>query len=192
MEDRKEKKRWGLIVFIVIIMIGTSFSFVLFGFSPSSEKVVYNGIQFTRLPDRWEAKIDGKAAAFSFLPTEVEKLPVLGNATTKLQGKFEIDATSDMNSTLKEPIALAQHQMGLTLWNYNMYVRNGFTSNNTFNFPIITCHDATSNVPVVYFRHANETGIYAENSCIFAEAPSAAEMIKVKDRLLYGVFGVIK
>lgn len=192
MKEKKEKKKWGLIFFIVIIMIGTSFSFVFFGFSPASEDTVYNGIKFTRFPDRWEAKINGKVAAFSFLPAEVEKIILLENASNKLQNKLEIDATSDLNSSQKESIALAQHQMGLTLANYNIYVRKGFTANNTFSLPIIKCSAASSIVPVVYFRQENQTRIYSENNCVVAEAPSAAEMIKVKDRLLYAILGVMK
>lgn len=192
MKNRKEKKKWGLILFIVIIMIGTSFSFVFFGFSPASENVVYNKIKFTRFPERWEAKINGKTAAFSFLPAQVEDVAVPENVSSQLQNKFEIDVTSDLNSSLKESIALVQHQMGLTLWNYNIYVRKGFTSNNTFNFPIITCSEATQNVPVVYFRHSNTTRIFSENNCVIGEAASAADAIKVKDRVLYGILGVIK
>lgn len=190
MKDRKEKRRWGLILFIVFIMLGTSVSFVFFGFSPQSEVVKYNGIKFTRLQDRWEAKINGRNAAFSFLPSEVENTPSEGSG--RLQGKFEIDSTYDSNSTHKEAIALAQHQMGLTLAQYNIFLRKGFTTNNTFNLPVITCNDAAQNVPVVYFKYGNLTNIHAESNCVIAEAASNQDFLKVKDRLLYGMLGVVK
>jgi len=192
MKERKEKRKWGLILFIVFIMIGTSFSFVFFGFSGVDEKAKYNGITFTRFADRWEAKINGKEAAFSFLPGEVEDINTPYEIPQRLQNKFEIDVTSDLNSTYKEPIALAQHQMGLTLAAYNIFVRKGFTANNTFNLPIITCNNSTLNVPVVYFRHGNATSIYLQDSCIIAEAKTNADFIMVKDRLLYGMLGVMK
>ncbi len=192
MKDKKEKRRWGLILFIVMIMIGTSFSFVYFGFSPSNGNIRYNGIKFTGYPDRWEAKINGKLAAFSFLPADVEKMAATGNLSSRLQEKLEIDVTSELNSSLNESIALAEHQMSLTLWNYDVYIRKGFTSNNTFNFPIITCDDATANVPIVYFRESNETRIFEEDGCLIAEAASAVDMIKVKDRIIYGALGVMK
>ena len=140
---------------IVFIMIGTSFSFILFGFSPSSEIVKYNGINFVKSPSQniWVARINGKDAAFSFLPDEVKDIESAGDLAAKLQNKLEIDATYDLNSTNKEAIALAQHQLGLTLNAYNVYFRKGFTANNTFSLPIITCSDSTANVPVIYFRH---------------------------------------
>ena len=180
MKDRKEKKRWGLILFIVIIMVGTSASFVLIG-SQQNEVAKYNGIKFVSQNSVWIAKISGKDAAFSFLPGDVESIRLSGESAQKLKGRLEIDVTYDLNSTYREPIALAQHQMGLTLGQYNI-----------FNLPIITCNDATSIVPVVYFRQGNATSINAEGDCIIAEASSGEGFIKAKDRILYGVLGVIK
>jgi hypothetical protein len=194
MREKGEKKRWGLIIFLILIMIGTSFSFVFFGFSPQSETVKYNGIKFARNPVQniWIAEISGKEAAFSFLPNEVEGIGLPENAASRLQKKFEIDFTYDLNSSRKESIALAQHQMGLTLANYNIYVRKGFTSNNSFSLPVITCSDSSENVPVVYFRRGNATNIRLENNCIIAEASADADFIRVKDRLLYAMLGIAK
>ncbi|MBI2657152.1 hypothetical protein HYX08_00485 [Candidatus Woesearchaeota archaeon] len=189
MKGKKEKKRWGLILFIIFIMVGTSVSFVFFGFSGASELVKYNGIKFVHYPDRWEAKIRGKTAAFSFLPNEVDDIAFKDAA--RLTGKLEIDATYDSNSTYKEAIALAQHQMVLTLAQYDIFVRKGFTANNTFSLPVITCSDATQNVPVVYFRNGNMTAIYSENNCIIAEADTNENFIRAKDRILYGILGVM-
>ena len=192
MKEKKEKKKWGLILFIVVIMIGTSFSFVFFGFSPVSERVKYNGISFVSNGNIWIAKINGIEVAFSFLPKDVEDISASGDFAALLQGKFEIDATYDLNSTFAQAIALAQHQMGLTLDVYNLYLRKGFTTNNSFNLPVITCKDATQNVPVVYFRHGNSTSIHVNNSCVIAEASTNVDFIKIKDRLLYGILGVMK
>ena len=191
-KEKKEKRRWGLILFIVIIMLGTTFSFVYYGFSGVDETVKYNGIKFVKFPDRWEANINGATAAFTFLPGEVENVFVPDGFSARMQDKLEIDATYDANSTFRESIALAQHQMGLTLEQYNIFVRKGFTANNSFNLPVITCNDSTANVPVVYFRHGNSTGIHLEKDCIIAEAQSNTDFIKAKDRLLYGILGVIK
>ena len=192
MKERKEKRKWGLIAFIVFIMIGTTFSFVFFGFSPVADNAKYNGINFENNNKVWVAKINGKEAAFSFLPSEVESVFASDDFAQLLQGKFEIDVTYDVNSTYAQSIALAQYQMGLTMEAYDVYVRKGFTANNSFNIPIIKCEDATLNVPVVYFKYGNATNIHLEKNCAIAEAASNADFIKVKDRILYGMLGVIK
>ncbi len=191
MKEKSEKKRVGMIIFILLIMVGMSFS-LFSGFSGDSEKAKYNGITFARLPDRWEANVNGREAAFSFLPNDVEKIPVSKDFASLLQDKPEVDVTYDANSTYSQAIALAQYQMGLTLQAYDIYIRQGFTSNNTFKVQIIKCKDATANVPVVYFRYANATRINVNGSCIVAEASSNSDFIKVKDRLLYGILGVVK
>ena len=192
MQEKKEKKKWGLILFIVVIMIGTSFSFVFFGFSGVDEKVKYQDITFTKLPDRWEAKINGRLAAFSFLPEETRNIHSDPDSIKGLQNKIEIDVTYDLNSTFAQSIALAQHQMSLSLGTYDIFVRKGFTTNNSFKVPIITCNISTQNVPVVYFRYGNSTTIYSEDACVIAEAPSNSEFIRVKDRILYDILGVLK
>ena len=192
MKEKKQKRRWGLMLFIVFIMIGTSFSAFLFSGSPSNEVVKYNGVKFVGNNQMWLAKINEKKAAFSFLPSEVEDIPVDKNVAALVQNKIEIDVTSDFNSTLRESIAFAQHQMGLTLGTYGIYMRQGFTKNNTYNFPVISCKDATSGIPVINFRQENSTRIYVNGSCIIAEASSGQDFIRAKDRILYLLFGVMK
>ena len=194
MKVKKEKRNWGVIIFLIVIMIGTSFGFILNGFSPASDKKKYNGFTFSLEPREniWTSKINGREAAFSFLPTEVENVPAPGDLQQRLQGRYEIDSTSDFSSRFNQSIALAQHQMGLTLGVYDIYVRKGFTKNSSFDLPIITCDGSTQNVPVIYFRQGNSTGISLNQSCIIAEAASNAEFIRVKDRLLYSALGVIR
>lgn len=193
MQEKKERKKWGLIVFLVFIMIGTSFSFVFFGFSPVSEKIKYNGYTFTFISSQniWIAKINGRQAAFNFVPMDVANINISGEIAAMLRDKVEIDVTYDINSTFAQPIALVQHQLGLVLAQYNIFVRKGFTLNNTFNLPIITCKDATLNTPVIYFKYSNTTQAHVDGNCIIAEAATDADIIKIKDRLLYGVLGVM-
>ncbi len=191
----KERKNWPLIVFMIIILMGTSFSFVFFGFAPPSDKIKYKGISFTHNPNQgiWIAKINGKYAAFSFLPKDVENISVNAKIPSLQAGTYEIDVTYDFNDTYKQAMALAQHQMALTLEQYGIYVRKGFTTNNTYNLPIINCDEATQVVPVVYFRSGNSTSttIYSEGNCIIAEASKNQDFLKLKDRLLYGTMGLI-
>ena len=108
-----------------------------------------------------------------------------------LLNKPEIDTTSKINDTFSEEIALAQYNMALTLNNVNIYLRKGFTQNNTFNLPIITCENATFAVPIIYFKQSNETKITIEDNCIIAEAINAVEILRIKDRLLYSILGII-
>ena len=68
----------------------------------------------------------------------------------------------------------------------------GFTTENEYNIPVITCADATPTVPVLYFQRTNETKVYREGSCIILEAATDFDLLRLKDRILYGIFGVMK
>ena len=194
MKEKKERKKWGLILFLVVIMIGTSFSFIFYGLSPVSDKIKYNGYTFTFVPSQniWIAKIQGRDAAFSFLPKDVETVSLLDDSIKKLQSKLEIDATYAPNSTYREAIALAQHQMGLTLAQYSVFVRKGFAANNTFNLPVITCDDATALAPVIYFKKSETSSQIIEGSCITLNLRSRDEAHVIKDMILLGVLGLLE
>ena len=100
--------------------------------------------------------------------------------------------TSDVNDTNIEAIALAQHQMGITMENYNVYVRQGLVAANKYNISIIDCSAATAAVPVIYFKTGNKTQISQDGDCIIAEARNGQDVIRAKDRIMYSILGVME
>ena len=177
--------------FIGIIMVFSAFGVVFFGFSAGSGGTVkYNGFKFIDKGNFWSVNVNGREALFTYLPDEVSFINASAGAIDRLKNVVQIDSTSEFNDTLAEPIALAQFQMGTALFNFNIFVRSGFTSEHQ-NFPVITCGDATQFVPVIYFRESNATNVHIEGNCVIAEAANAADAIRLKDRLVYGILGVI-
>ena len=192
---RREKSNIGKKIigyFIGIIMIFSAFGVVFFGFGAGSGGTVkYNGLKFTDKDNFWSVKVNGREALFNYLPDELASLNTDNATIEKLKNAVQIDSTSEFNDTLAEPIALAQFQMGITLNNFGVYLRSGFIDN-VSKFPVIKCEGSTNFVPVIYFRSANETKIYSDGSCVRAEAANGADAIRLKDRLVYGILGIIK
>ena len=187
----KKKKLVGLVM--TVVMFGSVFTFIFFGFNTggrASGVVEYNGFEFINRGTFWSTIVDGREALFTYLPDDLGFIFVNQDVIGRLRNKVQIDSTSEFNDTFAEPIALAQFQMGSTLFNFDIFVRNGFTSEQG-NFPVVTCEDSTNFVPVVYFRSSNTTRVYVENSCIIAEASNGADIIRIKDRLVYGILGII-
>ena len=176
--------------FIGIIMIGSAFGVIFFGFGSNDNVIKYKEFKFYSNGNLWSVKIDGKEAAFNYLPDQVDNIKVEPNSIERLKGAAQIDSTSKFNDTLAEPIALAQFQMSTTLADFGKFLRNGFAEN-VSNFPIIKCEDSTSFVPVIYFRSANQTKVYLENDCLIAESSNGAETLRLKDRIVYGILGII-
>ena len=191
---RREKSNIGkkmIVYFIGITMVFSVFGVIFFGFGAgSSGTVKYNGFKFVDKGNFWSVNVNGREALFTYLPDEAASINVESSAVDRLKNVVQIDTTSEFNDTLAEPIALAQFQMGTTLFNFNIFVRSGFTSEYP-NFPTITCKDATQFVPVIYFKESNATNVHIENNCIIAEAANAADAIRLKDRLVYGILGII-
>jgi hypothetical protein len=181
-----------MVYLMAALMFGSLFGVVFFGFhSGGSDTLRYNDFRFVVKGNLWSTTVDGREALFSYFPTDVELVLADFSAISRLRGVQEIDVTSDFHDLNSESIALAQFQMGVTLNNFNVYVRKGFIEENPANFEIITCEDATQFVPVVHFRSGNSTRVYVEGDCIIAEAANQADFIKMKDRMVYGIFGII-
>jgi hypothetical protein len=190
---RKEKKsKSGIIMALIIafIMVGSILGYVSIGRQDNQFK--YNGIKFTQTSNQWRTTINNQQLTFDYFPSDVEQIELSNDMVTALLNKPEIDTTSDLNDTFSEEIALANYNMALTLNKLNIYVMGGFTTNNTFNLPILTCKGSTQAVPIIYFKQSNQTKITLENNCIIAEAKNNIDILRIKDRLLYSMLGIIK
>jgi len=187
----KRKKRMGWIM--TVVMFGSVFTFVFFGFGTGglTGSVKYNDFKFINKGVFWSTTVNEREALFTYFPDEVGLIIIDGNIIDRLKDKVEIDVTSDFNDTFAEEISLAGYNMGLTLQNFNVFVRSGFSAKNEYNFPAITCEDSSDTVPVIFFRSANETKVYLENDCIIAESSNRADFERIKDRLVYGILGII-
>ena len=192
---RKEKKSKGgvILAFIIaFVMVGSILGIVSSDRQQSQFK--YKDIKFKQdqLNNVWYTTINNQKVIFNYLPQDVEQIELTPDITTLLLNKPEIDTTSKINDTFYEEIALAQYNMALTLNPLNLYLRQGFTANNTFNLPILTCKEATMAVPIIYFQQSNQTKITLENNCIIAEARNNIDILRLKDRLLYSILGIIR
>jgi hypothetical protein len=190
-DESRNKKILGLI--LVITMFGSVFAFIFFGFSgggSASGVFEYNGFELVDRGTHWSTMIDGREALFSYLPDDLGFVFITDDIANKIRNKAQIDITSEFEDVLAEPIALAQFQMQTTFNNFNIFLRNGFTSQYQ-SFPIVTCAHATEFVPVIYFTSGNATKLSMVGSCVIAEAATAADVIRIKDALSYKILGII-
>ena len=189
--DNKSKQLM-LGAFIVIVMVGSMFGVIFYGFNSSHESTTEHNQRFTRNGQWYQAEINNQNIYFNYLPSEVEDIEINPQATVMLKNSMEIDITSDPESNLTQEIALSQYYLTNELSNTNTHVRVGFTGNNSFNAPILTCDDATNFVPVIYFKESNLTQTSFDNNCLTVEIKDAVDATKVKDRLLYAIFEIIE
>ena len=192
-EERVEKRKKFLVYFIGFIMVFSVFGVIFFGFGDGgTTSLRYNDFKFANKGSSWSTMINEKEALFTYFPSDVGGINVSNDVINRLKNILEIDVTSGFNDTFAKQISLAEYNMGLTLNNFNIFVRQGFTAESQYNFPVITCENATNFVPVIYFKSSNETKVYLENNCIIAEALRQDDVERIKDRLVYGILGIIE
>lgn len=184
-----KKKMFPLFIITVMTM---SVIGLMWGGDNTQNTLEYKDFNFIRKNSQWSLKVNNIELVFDYFPSEIEDIPISSEIKDKLRGTIEIDITSEANSSYSKSIAIAQYNIEQNLRGFNIYIRKGHTSNNTYNMPIITCNDSTAIVPVVYFKDSNQTKVYIENNCIIAEGSSDADFKKIKDRLIYAFLGIIE
>lgn len=182
-------------VFLLLILASIVIGFTIGSVIPQGGETVlkYGNFKFSKKGNFWSTYINNKEALFVYYPTDVADIAFDEKTVSLLINRFEIDSTSDFNDTLKEGIAYSQYELGnMMKFHFDSYLRVGFSANNSFNMPVITCSQATEAVPVIYFQYGNSTKIVSENNCIIAAAQSRNEIVRIKDRILYTMLGILR
>jgi len=190
-KKEKKNKQVLLSIFIAIIMVSSILGYMFGRDEPNTVK--YNKVDFYQNNFLWATKINDKEVVFHNFPSAVEHINISDEIFARIKSTLEVDSTYDQNNSFAKDIALAQHSVELIMDDFfNIYLRKGMTTENEYNLPVITCKEATPFIPVLYFKIANQTSVYLENNCIIAEARNGLEFLKIKDRLLYGLFDIIE
>ena len=191
--EKGQRTKKFMVYFIAFIMISSVFGVLFYGFTSSGKgELDYKDFKFINRGNFWTTNINGIEALFTYFPSDVENIKADGRVIDRLKNVAEIDVTSDFNDTHAEQIALAEYQMGITLNNFKIFARTGFTAQNKYKASTITCSNSTKFVPVVYFKSSNETKISLQDDCIIAEAAKKEDVLRLKDRIVYGIFNIIK
>lgn len=190
-----KKVVWGIL--LAAVMAFSIVGFIYIG--PQTGNLEYNGIEFqaqgnpqTGVVTGWTAIIDEREISFYNHPTDVLSINVSEEIEQFLRSAKVLIVTSDPNDTSKEIIGLIRYEFQTILSASGVAVLGAFTANNTHNQPTMTCENATTYEPVIYFRttpRMNQVGL--NNSCITIEASTKAGFIRMRDRLLYAHYAVI-
>jgi hypothetical protein len=188
-EAKDKRKQMFMSLFIVAIMSLSVLGYMIGKDSNDSSK--YNGFSFIKTQKGWKTEANNKEIFFGYHPSQVSNINISKEIIQKINNSFQIYTTSDENSLNKQSIALSQFEFSNIMQDYNKYTVIAFTDQNNFNKPIITCANATSFVPVIMFEKYNQTEVTESGNCIYFRSRSDADFIALKDRVLYGVLGII-
>ncbi len=198
MAKKKQNTSKFIVYFLAFIMVSSIlvssiFGIIFSGYNQTGTTLSYNGYKFSRENNIWVTNVDGKSISFDYFPEEVDYINISSEIIDMIKNSAQIDFTYDTDSEFKDTIALIQYNIEQTLdEQFEVYMRKGFTTENEFGFPVIECNEESSSVPALYFVYSNQTDVSLKGNCIVAEADSEFDLVRVKDRIIYSLLGIIE
>lgn len=186
MRRREQSGKGGVYIalFIAFIMISSVIGYLYTGDANGDPNLSYNGFSFTSTQQGWVTTINGQQRTFTYHPTEATAIS-LPLATISLLTQGQVYVSYNPNSTEVETLALAQFALIKALQEQNIPALPATTQPTAFNTTVITCE---SGKRALILEEASETKITAQNTCILA----VGNPILIKDRILYGLYGVMQ
>lgn len=184
-----ERNKLFMAVFIAFIMIASTAGFIM-NYSVSERTTKYKNFVIKVSDKGVFAKTVYGEIRFDSFPESVEEISFNSEAVSRIKTTKMIYLSSAYNSTYSEAIGQAEYGIINELNKLDIYSEVSFTEEKDIT-KRISCDDATRFVPVIFFTEG-ETGIFLQNNCIIMSANSATDFLRVKDRLLYSVFGIME
>ncbi|MBI5390428.1 hypothetical protein HZB02_02995 [Candidatus Woesearchaeota archaeon] len=175
-------------IFLATIMISSILGFVM---TSDPNTVQYKGINFYQQNGIWQAKIKGIEYQFQFHPIDVASLNISSLVYQQLTAP-QVILTFNANTTALADLDTFRFNYGLAMQDAGNVVSYGVLSNTSrYSFPVVTCSDATSSVPVVVVdAEGSKLTLIPMNSCLLVSG-SPYELARLGDYLHYRLLGVI-
>ncbi|MEM4263786.1 MAG: hypothetical protein QW666_02735 [Candidatus Woesearchaeota archaeon] len=188
-------KKMMVSIFIVAIMVLSTFGFMLSYETSGGQKQEYNGHKLIITEQGIKAKINDKDLYFTYFPTQLEDINMTSNIKDVLKNMKMITITYNPDSEWAEAMAEIQYQAEQTIPEYtDIYVARGVTKakENEYTIPEVTCNNATAGAPVLELADGNSTEMIQKENCIIATAESENDFYKVYERILYTILGIME
>lgn len=180
-DTEKKQKRNQLIIggILIIVMLMSTFGIVVnsFGNKPETEKVTYNGYEFTSQNGFWVTKIGNYDFMFRYNPTEVERiesdLVYLNGYSGKVLYTFSEDYVADVE---------IHRNLGNIVQRFQRACPENV--NCTEDWPVKDCSNN-----FIIIKNSNESKIYQEENCVFIEGPEG-NLTQLTDEFLFWITGI--
>ena len=196
-EAREEKKqRMIKIILGLVTAFLMASSILMFAGGGSNNAYEYNKYRFIRKNNMWYTKINGREIQFYNFPGSIVNISVPKLAKSRIFSSNYTMITFNPNCTkqMQQAMDLTRFDLTNALFSMGVKVGQGTTEENpTYkNLQVITCNQSSTYIPVIKLTQGNETKIFMNNTCIIVEAQTPMDMITLRDRLLYSLYGIIQ
>ncbi len=195
MRRRENKSKAYIGLFIVAVMILSTFGFIV-GFNQNTaQDYSYNGFEFEQQGNHWvvEAETPFGTKEFTFL---LHPLSLSVDVPTTIPEAIKqtptIIFTFDPNVTGIEYVDAARFELSqYFISNLGKNIRHTVTQNTTqYSFPIETCTQ-TPNTVYIIFEESDQSNASLSDNCITLAASSPQDYIEYAEKIIYMMVGII-
>ncbi len=177
-------------IFFAFILVTSILGFALNGVQ-NTNKNIYNKHEFVQKNNLWTTEINDNEIEFVYYPDTT--LDINFSDTTYEPLITYIVSNPQLNHTISDlqSIDYAKYELR------NTFEKLGYENNNLgFNIKYnnqeaINCNKSTSTIYVINLEIGNTTNIQRKNNCFTLTGTNGAELLRAKDRLVYGVVKII-
>jgi hypothetical protein len=189
---RKEKnKKIGVIIFTLFISLTMILSIFAIVLDNQDNSLKYNGFKFSLTNDGYRVKINNTTDTFQYYPAELENFNLSQSTKDLLSNSVAVALLFDPNSTVDD-----LSYIDYARFNFDNVIDKpvyfGITQESEgYTLPVLTCENATAEIPFIVFNSSSETSIVENNNCIILNA-KLKEILAVEERIAYQMLGVMK
>ena len=191
-KKQKEKKHLNALMalFIAVLMVGSILGLMWSG--NADDDLNYKDYKFKVVGNQISTKINDVVYYFYYHPTDLLSMNVSEEADSILDNVEMVYLTFDPEADNIEYIESTRFELAQEFIKTGKVMMNGqIKEDRVYNYPIITCDNATEFIPVIYLMNGGETQIYSIGNCIMAESAFEQAFIALKDKIMYMVLGVL-
>ena len=196
MKKRKDSKK--LMVILVSIIIVSSMIISIFAIvvdNQNQNSLDYNKHSFTVLDNGYKTKINGTYMDFYYYPSDLERISLSPGILSKIRGAQALAFAFDPNVNVTDNLLYVDTFRYDIQTQMDKPVYFGITgkSDKYGSLPIVGCENATSYLPLILINIYADTGFNVSEeypNCIIMNG-KLKEILALKDRLVYGYYGIM-
>jgi hypothetical protein len=191
-EEKKFFSKKNIMGMIIVFLMVFSVLGIWQGSSDALPK--YNGLKVTQNDNQYSIKTDKGIITGYVYPSYLEyiSLDTTMPAYIFVEYSPSIVVLFDPTDKALSYIEVLRMELAQQLPLLGKTVSYGITQvNETYSYPVVNCSSTT---PVIFLKTSaatNTSHIYGEENCLVLEAESKEDLISLRDRLLYTLFGVM-
>lgn len=176
---------------VALLMVLSGFGVYLSGKGAQGEVVTEYGVRF-RIDQNLQvyvAKLQGQQQYFSYLPSTLSGLPVSDGTRGLITDAQVLVITFDPNASTQNLQIMDALRFELSTTLGVPVISAVAAQTPSYTLPILSCVNATAQLPVLSLEVAEEPSITLDGACLRLAANETG-FLQLRDRLLYELYGV--